>query len=136
MRNIHYTVLSIFHRVGRNGTMLKYNVSWHLLGHAIKSVICFDLPFSRISRPMTSFCIFITYINTGGNGWFYRENTYKCSPLVTKWQIKKGSKQIWVSVFLLSIFFFCGTLHMWARILVDEEHNYKEKLFTFQTWKK
>ena len=20
------------------------------------------------------------------NGWFYRENTYKCSPLVTKWQ--------------------------------------------------
>jgi hypothetical protein len=21
------------------------------------------------------------------NGWFYRENTYKCSPLVTKWQI-------------------------------------------------
>jgi hypothetical protein len=21
------------------------------------------------------------------NGWFYRENTYECSPLVTKWQI-------------------------------------------------
>jgi hypothetical protein len=21
------------------------------------------------------------------NGWFYRENTYKCSPLVTKWHI-------------------------------------------------
>jgi hypothetical protein len=30
--------------------------------------------------------------------------------------------------------FFCGTLHMWARI--DEEHDYKEKMFTFQTWKK
>ena len=26
---------------------------------------------------------------------------------------------------------FYGTLHMWARI--DEEHNYKEKMFTFQT---
>jgi len=30
--------------------------------------------------------------------------------------------------------FFYGTLHMWARI--DEEHNNKEKIFTFQTWKK
>ena len=30
--------------------------------------------------------------------------------------------------------FFYGTLHMRARI--DEEHNYKEKMFTFQTWKK
>jgi hypothetical protein len=30
--------------------------------------------------------------------------------------------------------FFYGTLHMWARI--DEEHNYKEKMFTFQTRKK
>ena len=30
--------------------------------------------------------------------------------------------------------FFYGTLYMWARI--DEEHNYKEKMFTFQTWKK
>jgi hypothetical protein len=28
--------------------------------------------------------------------------------------------------------FFHGTLHMWARI--DEEHNHKEILFTFQTW--
>jgi hypothetical protein len=41
-------------------------VSWHLLGHAIKSVICFDLQFSRCTRPMTSFCIFIAYINTEG----------------------------------------------------------------------
>jgi hypothetical protein len=30
--------------------------------------------------------------------------------------------------------FFYGTLHMWARI--DKEHNYKEKMFIFQTWKK
>jgi hypothetical protein len=30
--------------------------------------------------------------------------------------------------------FFYGTLHMRARI--DEVHNYKEKMFTFQTWKK
>jgi hypothetical protein len=30
--------------------------------------------------------------------------------------------------------FFYETLHMWARI--DEEHNYKEKMFTFQTWTK
>jgi hypothetical protein len=37
---------------------------WHLLGHAIMSVICFDLQFSHSTRPMTSFCIFIAYINT------------------------------------------------------------------------
>ena len=27
-----------------------YIVSWHLLGHAIKSVTCFDLQFSRSTR--------------------------------------------------------------------------------------
>ena len=27
-------------------------VSWHLLGHAIKSITCFDLQFSRSTRPM------------------------------------------------------------------------------------
>jgi len=27
-------------------------VSWHLLGHAITSVTCFDLQFSRSTRPM------------------------------------------------------------------------------------
>ena len=32
----------------------------------ICSVICFDLQFSRSTRPMTSFCIFIAYINTEG----------------------------------------------------------------------
>ena len=41
-------------------------VTWHLLGHAIKSVIRFDLQFWRSTRPMTSFCIFIAYINTEG----------------------------------------------------------------------
>jgi hypothetical protein len=30
------------------------------------SVICFDLQFSRSTRPMASFCIFIAYINTEG----------------------------------------------------------------------
>ena len=30
--------------------------------------------------------------------------------------------------------FFYGTLHMWAWL--DEEYNYKENMFTFQTWKK
>jgi hypothetical protein len=39
---------------------------WHLLGHAIMSVICFDLQFSCSTRPMTSFCIFIADINTEG----------------------------------------------------------------------
>jgi hypothetical protein len=39
---------------------------WHLLGHAIKSVTCFDLQFSCSTRPMTSFCIFLAYINTEG----------------------------------------------------------------------
>jgi hypothetical protein len=40
--------------------------SWHLLGHAIKSVICFHLQFSCSTRPMMSFCIFIAYIHTEG----------------------------------------------------------------------
>jgi hypothetical protein len=44
-----------------------FKVFWHLLGHAIMSVICFDLQFSRSTRPMTSFCIVIAYINTRGN---------------------------------------------------------------------
>jgi hypothetical protein len=46
---------------------------------------------------------------------------------------KKGSNQIRVSVPMLSIFFY-GILHMWVKI--DEEHNYKEKMFSFQTWQK
>jgi hypothetical protein len=46
---------------------LYFNIlPWHLLGHAIMSVICFDLQFSRSTRTMTSFCIFIAYINTEG----------------------------------------------------------------------
>jgi hypothetical protein len=31
-------------------------LSWHLHGHAIKLVTCFDLQFWRSTRPMTSFC--------------------------------------------------------------------------------
>ena len=37
-------------------------VSCHDIGHAIKSVTCFELQFSCSTRPMTSFCIFIAYI--------------------------------------------------------------------------
>jgi hypothetical protein len=36
------------------------------LGHAIKSVTCFDLQFWRSTRPMRLFRIFIAYINTEG----------------------------------------------------------------------
>jgi len=43
-----------------------YILPWHLLGHAKMLVICFDLQFSRSTRPKTSFCIFIAYINTEG----------------------------------------------------------------------
>ena len=46
--------------------IILYILPWHLLGHAIKSVTCFDLQFSRSTRPMTSFCMFIAYINTEG----------------------------------------------------------------------
>ena len=42
-----------------NYSVSSYIVSWHLLGHAIKSITCFDLQFSRSTRPMTSFCIVI-----------------------------------------------------------------------------
>jgi hypothetical protein len=47
-------------------SQISYILPWHLLGHAIMSVVCFDLQFSRSTRPMTSFCIFIAYINTEG----------------------------------------------------------------------
>ena len=51
----------------KNHILILFNiVSWHLLGHAIKPVPCFDLQFWRITRPMTSFCIFIKHINTEG----------------------------------------------------------------------
>jgi hypothetical protein len=42
-----------------------YNISWHLLDHAKKSVICFDLQFSNSMRPMTLFCIFIAHYTEG-----------------------------------------------------------------------
>jgi hypothetical protein len=50
----------------KNATKNEHILPWHLLGHAIKSITCFDLQFSRSTRPMTSFCIFIAYINTEG----------------------------------------------------------------------
>ena len=43
-----------------------YILPWHLLGHAIKSVTCFDLQFSHSTRLMTSLCIFTAYISTEG----------------------------------------------------------------------
>jgi hypothetical protein len=65
-RNKHMLFLICFLRRTYKYNPNKYIVSWHLLGHAIKSVTCFDLQFSRSTRPMTSFCIFIAYINTEG----------------------------------------------------------------------
>jgi hypothetical protein len=50
----------------------------HLLCHAIKSLICFDLHFSRSTRPMTSFCIFIAYKNT--EGILLNFNITRCIP--------------------------------------------------------
>jgi hypothetical protein len=47
-----------------NKQHVEHILPWHLLGHVIMSVICFDLQFSRSTRQMTSFCIFIAYINT------------------------------------------------------------------------
>jgi hypothetical protein len=52
--------------------MLDISAPRHLLGHAIKSVTCFDLQFWHSTRPMTSFCIFIGYMNTGNS--FQRQN--------------------------------------------------------------
>ena len=43
---------------------------------------------------------------------------------------KKGSKQIWVSVSLLSIFFLWNFTNC-MRVRLDEEHNYKENMFIF-----
>ena len=51
---------------GRND--LVFDISYR----DICSVICFDLQFSRSTRPMTSFCIFIAYINTRNT--FQRQN--------------------------------------------------------------
>jgi hypothetical protein len=56
------------------GNFCSYILQWHLLGHAKMSVICFDLQFSRSTRPMTSFCIFIAYINTEGIHFIFSVN--------------------------------------------------------------
>ena len=63
--NSHFKPLKVvvFHATFNNISVI---MSCHLLGHAIKSVTCFDLQFSRSTRPMTSFCIFIAYIHTEG----------------------------------------------------------------------
>ena len=47
-------------------------MTWHLLGHAIKSVTCFDLQFWRSTRPMTSFCIHSIHKHRGNS--FQRQN--------------------------------------------------------------
>ena len=47
-------------------------MTWHLLGHAIKSVTCFDLQFWCSTRPMTSFCIHSKHKHRGNS--FQRQN--------------------------------------------------------------
>ena len=79
-------------------------VSWHLLGHAIKSVTCFDLPFSRSTRPMTSFCIFITYIRRRSR--FLKLEDYKIR-----------SKQVrlnWPNFIQVEKLLFTNVLFIWS----------------------
>jgi hypothetical protein len=52
-------------------------LSWHLLCHAIRSVICLYLQISRSTRLMTTFCIFIAYINRGDDWMFFLMINYE-----------------------------------------------------------
>jgi hypothetical protein len=63
--NQNYWINTLFLMVGSPQHCNKASV-------AIKSVTCFDLQFWCSTRPMTSFCIFIVYINTGNS--FQRQN--------------------------------------------------------------
>ena len=60
------TILPVIREITLIKRVSKHIMTWHLLGHAIKSVTCFDLQFWRSTRPMTSFCIFTAFINTEG----------------------------------------------------------------------
>jgi hypothetical protein len=68
-------------------------VSWHLLGHAIKSVICLDLQISRSTSPLTSFCIFIALHTHRGNSFKLQENKIRLKRIRLNWinsmQVKK-----------------------------------------------
>ena len=66
---------------GRND--LVFDISYR----DICSVICFDLQFSRSTRPMTSFCIFIAYINTRNT--FQRQNYKMRLNWINSMQVKK-----------------------------------------------
>ena len=61
--------------------------------HAIRSVICFDLQFSRSTRQMTSFCIFIAYIKHRGNSFKLQNYKMRLKQIRLNWinpmQVKK-----------------------------------------------
>ena len=87
----------------------RYNiVTWHLLGHAIKSVTCFDLQFWRSTRPMTSFCIFIAYINAGNS--FQRQN-YKI-------RLKQRSLN-WINSMQVKKIVFTNVFFSWSLCLLN-----------------
>ena len=81
-------------------------LSWHLLGHTIKSVICFDLQFWRSTRPMTSFCIFIAYINTGNS--FQRQNY--------KMRLKQRSLN-WINSMQVKKILFTNVFFPWSLLV-------------------
>ena len=89
---------------------LSYLLPWHLLGHAIMSVICFDLQFSRSTRPMTSFCIFIAYKNTGNT--FQRQNY--------KMRLKQRSLN-WINSMQLQVkkILFTNVFFSWSLCLLN-----------------
>ena len=70
--NYFFKIFGIIVSQRLNIICIKFKImTWHYLrqyrlGHAIKSFTCFDLQFWSSTRPMTSFCIFIAYINTEG----------------------------------------------------------------------
>ena len=85
-------------------------LTWHLLGHAIKSVTCFDLQFSRNTRPMTSFCTFIAHINTLGGNSFQRQNY--------KMRLKQRSLN-WINSMQVKKILFTNVIFSWSLCLLN-----------------
>ena len=102
-------------------------LTWHLLGHAIKSVTCFDLQFSRSTRPMTSFRIFIAYINT--EGILFNVKNYKM-------RLKQRSLN-WINSMQVKNILFTNVFFSWSLCLLNmfpsmvfPKHLYFSGLFT------
>jgi hypothetical protein len=92
-------------------------VSWHLLGHAIKSVTCFDLQFSHSTRPMTSFCIFIAYINTEGIVFNGIKQSLELRKWGSHWSMYNFNYEYMAFLYVVHVYMFCNVVKTFLRLL-------------------